>query len=202
MHRHVYSFPLDAPSRARLRLLKERISGWAAASQPPESTFMLDSSMRCTSPTPRFCSALANASWRGWICWRSDMRLLGPGRGRISSRQRSRWHRWQISTAILIGVSVLAVCWVQLRRGPSLLDQGWAPVFSNPGPVLVAASYAPAYLPQESADSGSPFNFTRLSDQFVGGGDLLAAAKVSGMLSRVGHPSVVYGPTLRLAGRG
>ena len=35
-------------ARARLRLLKEKISGWAASSQPSESTFMLDSSMRCT----------------------------------------------------------------------------------------------------------------------------------------------------------
>ena len=34
-------------------------------------------------------------------------------------------------------------------------------------------------------------DFVLLTDQYVGGGDLLAAAQISGMLSHMGHPYLI-----------
>jgi len=61
----------------------------------------------------------------------------------------------------------------------------------------VATSYAPVYYPKNylgparEVEAPKENDFVLLTDQYVGGGDLLAAARVSGILSRMGHPYTI-----------
>jgi hypothetical protein len=115
---------------------------------------------------------------------------LGPsGDEQISQDARRvprRWTRIVVCSALAILVAVLSGWW-ELRRPRSVLDEFWQPVLDSAPPILVATAYAPVYLPPPNAD---PRNgaFRLLSDQYVGGGDLVAAVQVSGMLARMGHP--------------
>jgi hypothetical protein len=71
-----------------------------------------------------------------------------------------------------------------------LFDQFWEPVVGNPAPVVVVAAYTSVYLPSPAADYDQPLkisDFIQLKDQYVGGGDLVAVSRISGMLSRTGH---------------
>jgi hypothetical protein len=98
--------------------------------------------------------------------------------------------RYWMAAAALGAVIILAVSWSKLRPVPSVLDQFWAPVLRSPAPVLVAASYGQVYMPPETAASPSTLpakEFTLLTDQYVGGGDLVAASWISALLGRNGH---------------
>jgi hypothetical protein len=97
--------------------------------------------------------------------------------------------RVAVYSALAITVAIFFACW-ELRRPPSVLDEFWQPVTDSAPPILVATAYAPVYLPPPNAE---PRNgaFTLLSDQYVGGGDLVAAVQVSGMLARMGSPYAV-----------
>jgi hypothetical protein len=107
-------------------------------------------------------------------------------------RAKSRWRRWKIATAMLSAIAVCTVYWFEFRSAPpTVLDQFWAPVLRSSTPVLIAASYAQVYMPPEaepSASAPAAKDFTLLTDQYVGGGDLVAAAWISGMLARKAHP--------------
>ncbi len=94
----------------------------------------------------------------------------------------------------IVIVVVAGASWILLRRKNTVVDQFWGPVLTNPGPVLVAAAYVPVYVSKfETSERppGAPEEYVLLTDQFVGGGDLIAASRVSGMLSRMGHPYTV-----------
>ena len=75
------------------------------------------------------------------------------------------------------------------RSTASALDEFWAPVLHGTTPVSVCAAYVPVYgLNRDAADPNRPEDFVLLTDQFVGGGDLLATARLSAMLTRLNHP--------------
>jgi len=101
-------------------------------------------------------------------------------------RARSKW--------ILAGVAValLAAIGWWLARGRSsatALDEFWSPVLNGNAPVSVCAAYVPVYgLNRDAGDATRPEDFVLLTDQFVGGGDLLATARLSAMLTRLKHP--------------
>ncbi len=80
--------------------------------------------------------------------------------------------------------------WLARGRGSATpLDQFWAPVLNGSLPVSVCAAYVPVYgLNGAAADHSRPEDFVLLTDQFVGGGDLIATARLSAMLTRVQHP--------------
>ena len=90
----------------------------------------------------------------------------------------------------VIAVIVLSAHWWNLQRTPSVLNDFWEPMLRGSGPVLIAAAYVPVYAP-DARISGDHGELTLMSDQYVGGGDLVAAARVSGMLGRMGRPSEV-----------
>ena len=83
--------------------------------------------------------------------------------------------RWMVATAGAIVALAVAVGLISRREPANVIDRFWQPVIKNSGPVLIAAAYVPVY----NADR------LLLSDQFVGGGDLIAATRVSGLLSRL-----------------
>lgn len=111
----------------------------------------------------------------------------------LGSAERSRrWHAPVILGAVVLLAALAAGYWWK-AEGPSMVERLWAPVLESQGPVLVAAAYAPVYLPGLTAGvvpgpvPARAEDFALLTDQFVGGGDLVAAAKVTGMLGRMGR---------------
>ena len=84
----------------------------------------------------------------------------------------------------------LSAYWWHSHHAPSVLNEFWEPILRGPGPVLIAAAYVPVY----AHDARIPNNQGELivmPDQYVGGGDLVAAARVAGMLGRMGRASEV-----------
>ena len=103
-----------------------------------------------------------------------------------TSRKHYKW----IPVALGI-IAIAAVGWWVVRgRSPATaLDQFWSPVLNGSAPVSVCAAYVPVYgLNRDTADPTHSEDFVLLTDQFVGGGDLLATARLSAMLTRLRHP--------------
>jgi len=80
---------------------------------------------------------------------------------------------------------------VRPQRTETAVDRFWRPVFEGSTPVLLTAAYVPVYnlnQPAGSHKSRTADQFVLLSDQFVGGGDLVATARIVAMLTRAGRP--------------
>jgi hypothetical protein len=109
-------------------------------------------------------------------------------RQKTSDGNRAKWIPIGVGVALLV---IAAIGW-WLARGRSsatALDQFWSPVLNGTAPVSVCAAYVPVYgLNRPAADPTRPEDFVLLTDQFVGGGDLLATARLSAMLTRLQHP--------------
>ncbi|MBV9771150.1 MAG: hypothetical protein JOZ32_16380 [Bryobacterales bacterium] len=98
---------------------------------------------------------------------------------------RRTW--WMAGAAVVLVFAALG--WRFARGSGTPLDQFWSPVLEGAAPVSVCAAYVPVYgLNRDAADPTRPEDFVLLTDQFVGGGDLLATARLSAMLTRTRHP--------------
>jgi hypothetical protein len=106
-----------------------------------------------------------------------------------------RDHRFKWIAAAVVVLLVLAATGWWLARGRSsatALDQFWSPVLNGTAPVSLCAAYVPVYgLNRAAADPTRSEDFVLLTDQFVGGGDLLATARLSSMLTRMQRPYIV-----------
>ncbi len=93
-----------------------------------------------------------------------------------------------IVALICIGVAVA----MYLRVRPATeLDQFWSPVLSSSAPVSLCVAYVPVYGLDRDPNSSTPLHpedFVSLTDQFVGGGDLIATSRLSAMLTRMERP--------------
>ncbi|MGA2185701.1 MAG: hypothetical protein ABSH47_22000 [Bryobacteraceae bacterium] len=104
--------------------------------------------------------------------------------------QPEKRRSWAV-VAILVAVAVLAVSLLLLLRPgqpETTLDQFWAPMLQGSQPVLLSAAYVPVYaLDRPPGETGPPRlnEFTLLTDQFVGGGDLMAVSRLGSLLSRM-----------------
>lgn len=93
--------------------------------------------------------------------------------------------------SVLLAIGIVAAVWFNLRRPSTVVDQFWAPVLRGSAPVLLSAAYVPVYGvdPKMAPERPTKFeDFVLLTDQFVGGGDLMAMARISAMLGRMDHP--------------
>jgi hypothetical protein len=110
--------------------------------------------------------------------------------GASGHRVRNVWIGTALIAAAMIAAISLSAYWWHSQHTPSLLNEFWEPVLRGAGPVLIAAAYVPVYAhdPRMPGDQGE---LTLMPDQYVGGGDLVAAARVAGMLGRMGHASEV-----------
>ena len=99
--------------------------------------------------------------------------------------------RWVYPLVLaLLGV-IGAAAWLKLRTPTTVVDEFWAPVLRGSAPVLLSAAYVPVYGvdPKMSPEKPTRFeDFVLLTDQFVGGGDLMAMSRISGLLNRLHHP--------------
>jgi hypothetical protein len=117
-------------------------------------------------------------------------------------RTRALW----AAVGAAIAASVGFAYWATTRPATTFVDQFWAPVLRGSSPVLVGAAFVPVWsmdrLPGAKEPPG-PQDFVELTDQFVGGGDLIATSRLAAMLTRLGRPyqvrvgSAVSFPDLR-----
>ncbi len=98
---------------------------------------------------------------------------------------------WPLAVVSLLALAAIAGLyrWAAARPAGSVIEQFWAPVLRGPSPVLVCASYVPVYAPRQAGDMTAaperPEDFVLLTDQFVGGGDMVTVSRLSAMLTRM-----------------
>ena len=93
--------------------------------------------------------------------------------------------------ATLTVLAAIGALWYLTRPSPIVLDQFWAPVLEGRQPVLVGAAFVPVWNNNRDPGAAGPAraeDFIPLNDQFVGGGDLLATARLASMLTRLKRP--------------
>src|SRR5205823_10563921 len=103
----------------------------------------------------------------------------------------SRPGPWLIGAAGLAFAVFLGIAWLVLRPSTTALDQFWAPVLEGKSPTLVCAAFVPVWnLDRDPNATGPPRpeDYVPLTDQFVGGGDLIATSRLTAMLTRLRHP--------------
>lgn len=97
--------------------------------------------------------------------------------------------RTMLAAGILAAAAFIG--WMVTRTATTPLDEFWAPVLNGSTPLQLCASYVPVYGvdidPSITPPSGVG-DFTLLSDQFVGGGDLIATSRLVAMLTRLHRP--------------
>jgi hypothetical protein len=106
---------------------------------------------------------------------------LGPHR-------RRAFPKWMVATAV--GGLVLAAAGILIwsgERAATPIDEFWAPVLQGSAPVAICA----AYVPLLGRDPNSSQQFTLFTDQFVGGGDLIAVSRLSSLLTKRERPYYV-----------
>lgn len=97
-----------------------------------------------------------------------------------------RWGPRIIAAAAMICFLAAGIIWLRNRPGNTPIEQFWAPVVTGTAPVLMCAAYVPVYrLEPDSNPHPRPEDFVPLTDQFVGGGDLIAVSRLTAMLTRM-----------------
>jgi hypothetical protein len=97
--------------------------------------------------------------------------------------------RVALGTLVVLAAAILA--WTVTRPATTVLDEFWAPVLKGASPVFVCAAYVPVWnLDRDPAAKGPDRaeDFVALTDQFVGGGDLIATSRLTSMLTRLRRP--------------
>jgi hypothetical protein len=103
-------------------------------------------------------------------------------------------HTLTAGRVILAGTVLVAIAvfvWLVPWKPASPLQQFWAPVLNGASPALVCAAYVPVWGLDRDPTVTQPAHvadFVPLSDQFVGGGDLVATSRLTAMLTRMRRP--------------
>jgi len=98
---------------------------------------------------------------------------------------------WFAIGGVAILIAAGAIWRYQGHRMPTLLDEFWAPVLKGTSPVSVCAAFVPVWnLERDPKATGPvrPEDYVELTDQFVGGGDLIATSRLAAMMTRLGRP--------------
>ena len=95
-----------------------------------------------------------------------------------------------VVAAAVVLVAIAGAIWVRTRP-TAVIDQFWSPVLNSSSPVSLCVAYVPVYGLNGDSTSTKPVrpeDFVSLTDQFVGGGDLIATSRLSAMLTRMERP--------------
>lgn len=103
--------------------------------------------------------------------------------------RQANGRRLVYAAAVVLTVVAAMVLWFQARSKTTPLDAFWAPVLNGKSPVMLCAAFVPVYGLNRDSDPKriTPGDFVLLTDQFVGGGDLIATSRLSSMLTRMGR---------------
>lgn len=100
----------------------------------------------------------------------------------VAAKPRSLPRGYFIAAALLIAIAIVAgFAWMRSRPARTALDEFWSPVLNGTSPVSLCVAFVPVY----GLNRG---DYVLLTDQFVGGGDLIASSRISAMLARMQHP--------------
>jgi hypothetical protein len=107
-------------------------------------------------------------------------------------------------TASIVIAAIASISWLESSPAKTIVDQFWQPLFDSSNPILIVPAYVPVYAPVTDTPqylpgstnlvapptpvAQSPGPFQLLPDQYVGGGDLVAAFQLSSMLMKEHHP--------------
>ena len=94
---------------------------------------------------------------------------------------------WLLLLLILAAVSTMVMVFVrrpETHTAQTIVDTFWQPMLQGKTPIMIVPAYVPAYDAEAEPPDG---RFTLLTDQYVGGGDLIAAVQISSMLARLRH---------------
>lgn len=106
---------------------------------------------------------------------------------RFGWRARAAWMAAGAAVACAIGFGVYGLT----RPARTALDEFWAPVLRGSSPALIGAAYVPVWnldLPPDQKPHARAEDYVELTDQFVGGGDLIATSRLAAMLTRWKRP--------------
>jgi len=99
---------------------------------------------------------------------------------------------WAAAVALGLAVAIIAgAVWWRTRPAGTVVTQFWAPVLRGSTPVLLSAAYVPVYGvdPKMAPERPTRFeDFVLLTDQFVGGGDLMGVTRIAGLLNSLHRP--------------
>ena len=105
--------------------------------------------------------------------------------------------RWRLAAAgaIVLALAIIAGgVWWRARPAVTVVSQFWAPVLRGTTPVLLSAAYVPVYGVDSKMAPERPTcfeDFVLLTDQFVGGGDLMGVTRIAGLLNSLHRKYVV-----------
>jgi len=117
---------------------------------------------------------------------------LAAGKRLALNAPSRRWSKAGLliaGCALVLAIAAVAI-WLSATRTDTrsaALNQFWAPVLQGAAPVSVCAAFVPVYWPDRRVTAKEPLrvqDFTLLTDQFVGGGDLIAVSRVTSLLTR------------------
>jgi hypothetical protein len=97
----------------------------------------------------------------------------------------------RVALAATVLVAAAALVWHLTHPALTPLEQFWAPVLNGSSPLQLCAAYVPVYGVDIDPSLTPPSrvqDFTLLTDQFVGGGDLIATSRLAAMLTRLRRP--------------
>jgi hypothetical protein len=87
---------------------------------------------------------------------------------------------------VVLGAAFLV--WFLARPSQTALEQFWAPVLDGKSPVQLCAAFVPVWnFDPVGSGPAKAEDYVPLTDQFVGGGDLLATSRLTAMLARQKH---------------
>ena len=89
----------------------------------------------------------------------------------------------------------VAAIWMR-PRPLTAIDKFWSPVLNSAAPVSLCVAYVPVFGLNRDGSSTNPVHvedFVSLTDEFVGGGDLIATSWLSAMLTRMERPRLWIG---------
>jgi hypothetical protein len=94
---------------------------------------------------------------------------------------------WHMAAALALAMLAAggAWFWVHGRTPVTALDQFWSPVLKGTAPVELCAAFVPLMGRDPNAKPAlKPADDVLMTDQFVGGGDLIAISRLSALLTR------------------
>jgi hypothetical protein len=116
-----------------------------------------------------------------------DMATIAP----VPAKPPSQRRLYFVAATILTAIAIAAALWAHSRPSHTALDEFWAPVLKGTSPVSVCVAFVPVYGLNGDPAIVKPAktdDFVLLTDQFVGGGDLIASSRISAMLAKMQHP--------------
>lgn len=111
---------------------------------------------------------------------------------RITEAAEPRERPWVRRSVLWIMVALIAVFatatafWLfRPKHAETAVDLFWQPVLQGSTPLLITTAFVPVYNIQRGEASAHGDQFVLLTDQFIGGGDLMAASRIMQMLARM-----------------